>query len=498
MEVVLALDVGSTRVKAAYVAADGQVVEVARLPSPLGRHGCAPADLWLTVRRTAARLLARNRHTVRAVSITGATRCHVLLDAADEPLGNIVPPAYASSPAEAEQVAAAYDADRPADGPQASVYHPFARLLALEARHPDLKGRLHRMMELRDWLNFKLTGAARSDTVCFARLAPAERLQPTWVDVAVVLARLDHAQGLLAEPASPCAWLGEMRNRELPWSAISGVPVVVGSHDAWCASVGLGAVVNGHRYIESGRNETVALVYETPLEAPGLLTVPWGDGLFQVGGPTRCGAGTLAWVASKVLDVDPPAEVVKLAAQGRASSELPIFLPYVRGERTPLWRRSLPHGLYDRHATDSMGDVALAALVGIACANRYLLDRIPFVPSPIWVGGGMAAHDLWCQVKADVIGAPIRRVAERHLAAVGAALVAWTALGVHPTLAAAQREAVRIDRLFDPVHDGRYEPLYRRFVERLEGELRSGEFLRPDLERELPPDFYPELHEQVG
>jgi xylulokinase len=496
VDVVLAFDVGSTRIKAAFVAADGQVVESARMPSPLGYGGCPAEQVWLILRRTAARLVASNRHVVRAVAVTGAARCHVLLDEDLAPLANVIPAAYVASAETATQVAQAYGAN---DGQHASIYHPLARLLELTRLNPNLRPRVRHLVELRDWLNFRLTGILRTDRLSFARLAPAQGGAMARAELAGVLQRLGLETSLIPQAQSPQAWLGAMTNRELPWTAVVSEGLVLTcSHDAWCASVGMGAVGVGHRYIESGTNETVAVVVDRPEQAPGLLTVPWGDALYQVGGPTQCGARSLRWAARKVLQVDPPGELIKLAQRGRKSSELPIFLPYVRGERTPLWRTAAPHGMYDRHGNDSAADIALATLVGVACANRYVFDRVPAYRGPVWIGGAMAAYDVWCQAKADVLGAPVRRVVDPHIAAVGAALAAWTALGRYPDLGSAQREAVRIDREFEPASDGRYESLYRRFVERLEGELRSGEFLRPNLEQELAPDYFRALHERVG
>jgi len=66
------------------------------------------------------------------------------------------------------------------------------------------------------------------------------------------------------------------------------------------------------------------------------------------------------------------------------------------------------------------------------------------------VAGGAARSDAWCQIKADVVGAPVVRTAEAETGLIGAALAAATGLRWHATLQHAARAMCRAARTFEP------------------------------------------------
>ena len=110
-----------------------------------------------------------------------------------------------------------------------------------------------------------------------------------------------------------------------------------------------------------------------------------------------------------------------------------------------------------------------AVFEGVAYNSRWLLDTVERFTKRRFDGlnfiGGGATSDLWCQMHADVLDRPIRRVAEpQHANTRGAAFVAWLALG-RRDLDDLNR-AVAIDATFHPDPTGRaaYAPLYREFL----------------------------------
>jgi xylulokinase len=146
-----------------------------------------------------------------------------------------------------------------------------------------------------------------------------------------------------------------------------------------------------------------------------------------------------------------------------------LFLPYLQGERTPYWDPSLRGaflGLDRRHGPT---DLAYAVLEGVAFLNRIVLDRAEQAAGrtvdEIRFGGGGAANAIWCQIKADVLGRPIVVADSAEPGLLGAAIVAFTALGHFPDLAAAQAHLVRPRRRFTPLpaRVAAYRDLYPLF-----------------------------------
>jgi len=84
----------------------------------------------------------------------------------------------------------------------------------------------------------------------------------------------------------------------------------------------------------------------------------------------------------------------------------------------------------------------------------------------------LAANPVWCQIKADVCERPVTTVAHAQPGIMGAAAVAWTGLGRHASLDAAQQALVRPGLRYEPdaARSSAYRysyQLYRRAEEAL-------------------------------
>ena len=106
-----------------------------------------------------------------------------------------------------------------------------------------------------------------------------------------------------------------------------------------------------------------------------------------------------------------------------------VFAPVLGdGERDDPALRGAVTGLSLRH---DRGAVARAALEGIACGVRARLNTLGRTSTPateLRVSGGGAGMAVWNQIKADVTGIPVVRVAGDSTAA-GAAMLAGLGAG---------------------------------------------------------------------
>ena len=131
-----------------------------------------------------------------------------------------------------------------------------------------------------------------------------------------------------------------------------------------------------------------------------------------------------------------------------------LFLPYLRGERTPIWEpdaRGMFIGINRRHGR---ADFIWSILEAVAFSNRQVLTLSGAEEgggiNEVRITGGAARSDLWCQIKADVLNLPIVRVESREAGLLGAAMVALTGMGTFLALEEGQRRLVRVDRTFLP------------------------------------------------
>lgn len=442
---ILAFDFGTTWSRAGLLDAHGRLAGMRTCPAPLGVDGETDANAWWDAAVFLSDALAREAgpawDTVQAVAATGATRTQVLLDAALRP----VRPALLWGDARS---AAALG--RMPDHPESASlnpYHPAARLLWLRGAEPAALAATAAVVEPKDFVAARLTGRVAGDQVASARLAASA--QPGPGGGPSLMALLGLPDGLVPPLLAPGAVLGPVRPG-LPGALerLAGQPVVTLGTDTWAAAVGLGAMRDDGAYLLSGTTDVLGLVSARPAEAPGLIALPWGGGLHHLGGPMSCGGGTAAWAAG-VLGLPDAAALDALASD--AVPGLPLFLPHLSGERAPFWDPALRGAWLGLDAGTSQPAMALAVLAGVAFNARLVLQRAEAASgarAALRLGGG-GTGAAWAQVRADVLNRTMLVGTAPEPGLLGAAAVAWTALGRHDSLDAAQDVLAPASR---PIH----------------------------------------------
>ncbi|MFP5072467.1 xylulokinase [Pseudonocardia nantongensis] len=239
--------------------------------------------------------------------------------------------------------------------------------------------------------------------------------------------------------------------------------------DAWSALVGGGVAGPGDAIDVAGTSEVLAMAAEPGGGGPGIVTFPSWRGLHVHAGPTQAGGDALAW-ASAVLGVG-AGELLELAATAEPGSGDVLFLPQLAGERAPVWDPTLrAHWLGATFGT-GRADPARAVLEGVAHAARHVLGALETAAgghaASLAACGGGAGSDLWCQIKADVLGRPLRRTAERDAGVLGAAMLAGLATGAGATVGQLAARMVRVEREFVPDERlrARYDEAHQRYRE---------------------------------
>ena len=321
-----------------------------------------------------------------------------------------------------------------ADHPEAKHldrFHPLARLLWLREAEPDAWSATRTVLEPKDWLVFRLTGCVASDPISQERMAAAFAGGRGSL---AALAEVD--PGMLAPLHAPHSRIGTVRSglgRAL--EPLAGTPVFCGSHDTWCAVAGLGALASGCGYCISGSSEITGLLAPHPAQADGLLTVRWGDGLWQIGGPGLNGANVMDWLADLLAPGDGSSErrITMLEPAPPTAGRPLVFHPYLNGERTPHWDSDLRGALLGLDRDHGPADIARAVMEGVALLNREVLERAERATgSPaahVYLAGGGARNHAWTQIRADVLGREIMVPHDVDAGLAGCLAVARVGLG---------------------------------------------------------------------
>lgn len=449
----IGLDVGTTATKAVLIDAAGERLAAFVHPHVTSRpqEGYAeqnPAD-WMAGVLGALETFSREHDLggLRAIGICSQVNSHVFVDDAGAPLlpaiiwqdGRSAPDAAGleAQVSEAQKIGW-FGTPMPID-----ASHALSRMAHVRRVSPEIYARTRHVLAPKDFCILQLTGTVLSDPIAAVGLVDAEGDY-----VADLLALVPRATELLPPLASFTTIAGTVR-AGLPGA---GVPVVVGAMDAWGGMFGVGVVADGDAMYQSGTSDVPGIVSSTIVPTPGVILFPPYEGVVMHAAPTQSGGAALGWIAGVLGRT--PGEAAALGASAVAGRSVPLFLPHLQGERAPLWD-SASRGVFARLDPGSgAAEMARAVMEGVAYAGRWAFEALyrsaAVDPAVINIGGGGSQSDAWCQIRADVLGKPLRRCVAPESAALGAAILAGQASGIGGTLAEAVRLLVRYDRVFEP------------------------------------------------
>ena len=222
----------------------------------------------------------------------------------------------------------------------------------------------------------------------------------------------------------------------------SDTVLAAGTVDALCDQIVSGADHTGDVLVICGATLVVWAVVDHWVEVPGLWTVPHFSGKVLVGGPSNAGALFADW-ARTLLGRGPrlgrarPAPGHDLLDPER----VPVWLPYVRGERAPYHDVNLRSALHDLDITHGPAAAERAAFEASGFVVRNLLQRAAVSATRIVASGGGTQSSLWMQALADATGLAVDTCSVPEGAALGAAFVARVAAGLDSEIVDAARWA---------------------------------------------------------
>jgi xylulokinase len=237
----------------------------------------------------------------------------------------------------------------------------------------------------------------------------------------------------------------------------TGATLAVGAIDALCEQMVAGTDDDGDVLVLCGTTLIVWVTIPEARHVPGLWTIPHMTGKSQIGGATNAGGLFLAWVDRLLGPGDPTAVDPR---------RVPVWSPYVRGERTPFHdhdRRGMLDGLDLTHDAASLRRAAYEAS-GFVVRQVIELSRAPV--SRIVAAGGGTRDEPWIRAIADATGLPVEVSGVAEGAALGAAFLGRMAVGLESSITDAARWA-SVAHIVQP-HPAWTDPMeerYRRFLE---------------------------------
>jgi len=442
----LGIDIGTSAAKAGLFTGSGALLASATrsYPTEMSRPGWfeqSPESWWEAVRQSVRELVERRPgEQIAAVGMTSqigaptfVRRDGSLLRPAmvywDTRANECVPELYRKISREA--LAEELGIDLPP-----SPTWPLPRLLWLAKHENQTLAQAHAMLQPKDYLSFRLTGEFATDVSSSRGLVNLATGQvANWV-----LQSLGLRADLLPRLTEPYGMVGGISLQAAAQTGIpAGTPVMTGINDFNASALGTG-LRNGDSFNISGTSDHTGTVITSPKRnCPQLTCAPYIPGLYLLYGVTSCGGGSWDWF--RRATGRSWSDLVTAAESAPKDSEPLLFLPYLLGERAPIWDARASGAFIGLRASHTQAHMARAVLEGVSFSIRQVLDLVEATAerqgTELRVSGGAARVALWNQIKASVLNRPVVVSEANLVAARGAAMLAAIGAGFYPDYASA-------------------------------------------------------------
>jgi xylulokinase len=284
-----------------------------------------------------------------------------------------------------------------------------------------------------------------SEELCNAMDIPMDKLPPLFPSWEVV--------GQITEKAAAITGLAK------------GTPVVGGMADTPAAGIGTGAVSPGSTCHVIGTTARPCVVLDKPIFDSRVVNCCHGvpGCWFSLGVLENAGSSikwfrdlfgqqeiSLASLTKKnAFDyLDDQAEQSPPGANGI------IYLPYLNGERSPIWDPYARGVLFGLSGSHKRADVIRAILEGVALAFAHNLElfetALGVKMNEVSLSGGGSKSRVWQQIHADVSGKRMNVVQVKESEAIGNAILAGYGVGIYPDMVKAAKQVIKIERVVEP------------------------------------------------
>jgi xylulokinase len=495
MAFLLAIDLGSTSIKAVAYDLAGNIVASHSVPAEIKYMDpdhptwafWDPDIVWNSTITAIKSVLDQIGKTdvVKGIAVTGLGMDGVPLDQSGQCLYPFISWQCTRTEPQSRAFSQKFGAEKIFNITGKQVLHidTLYRLLWMKENHPEILDKTDKWLLIEDFINFKLCDRQATDYTMASCTSLFVQKTLNWSDELFGSAGLDKA--LFPEALPSGSVLGGVSNKAAKETGLKeGTPVVLGGHDYICAALAVGAFVPdvimdvtgtweiivrtlprlilNQEIFEAGINVEGHVAKEAYLLAgysPSALMLEWfrdNYGFEEKEIETRTGKADWETLMEK-------------AAQAPCGSNGVFFLPHLAGAGTPdIDSRSLG-AFIGLSATTDKGCMLRAIIEGLDYQFKDILfsfeRAIAGNIQKIIAVGGAVRNQLWMQNKADVTGKVIEVPALEEATTLGAALLAGIGLGLYKDEQDAFQQTYKEGRVYepDPNRQKLYEDYYQIF-----------------------------------
>ncbi len=472
-EYLLGIDIGTSACKVAMFQKDGTVVGSATgdyavyYPHP-GWAEQNPDEWWEAVCKAMKELLEKTSVDpveIRGVGIDGQSWSAIAIDKAGNVLTNT--PIWMDTRAKAicDRLNTKIGEDKifELSGNPLQPSYATAKIIWYKENLPEVYDKIWKILQSNSFIAYRLTGNISQDVCQSYGFHCFNMRTGQWDDE--MCKAMDIPRSFLPEIVACHDVVGTVTEEAAKQTGLAvGTPVIAGGLDAACGTLGAGVYRAGETQEQGGQAGGMSICLDTYAADPRLIlsfhVVP-GHWILQ--GGTTGGGGVMRWLEREFADYERSVALEKgkssliqfneLAEAVSPGSDGLVFLPYMAGERSPIWNPDAKGVYFGLDFSKTKGHMIRAAMEGVAYSLKHNLDIAESTGAKVGellAMGGSANSLLWTQIKSDITGKPIAVPSSDTATTLGAAILAGVGVGLYNSFEEAVKMTVKVTRRHEP------------------------------------------------
>ncbi len=489
-ELLLGIDIGTSACKVAVFNREGDVIGSATGDYPVyypkpGWVEQDPDEWWEAVCKAIKQMLAEYKispEEIKGVGIDGQSWSAIPIDKDGKVLANtpIWMDTRASDICKRLNETIGEDKIFGLAGNSMQPSYTTPKILWYKENMPDIYTKIYKILQSNSFIAYRLTGVCSQEMSQGYGLHCFDMKTGTWNKE--MCDKLGFPFSFLSDIYQCHDVVGVVTKAAADQSGLlEGTKVVAGGLDAACGTLGAGVLHAGETQEQGGQAGGMSICIDQYAADPRLIlsyhVVP--DKWLLQGG-TVGGGGVMRWMekefgqyerevakeggASSLVQFNTIAEKIEPGCDGL------VFLPYMSGERSPIWDPDAKGVFYGLDFSKTKAHMIRAGMEGVAFALKHNLDigeQTGAYVEELLAMGGSANSLLWTQIKSDITGKPITVPSSDTATTLGAVILAGVGVGMYESFEEAVKLTVKKTRHHEPNMDNheKYQKNYEIYLE---------------------------------
>jgi gluconokinase len=444
MEYIIGIDIGTGSTKAIAILTNGEVVCSAQVSYPTlnpkpDYSEQAPELIWQAFIKCIRRVVTQLQHHPKAIALSSAMHSVICVDENGQALMNMMTWADNRGASIAEKIKASSSGEMLYEqtGTPIHAMSPLCKIIWVRENESELFQRTHKFISIKEYIWFKLFGVFEIDHSIASATGLFDIEKLSWNVSA--LQRCEIEEDKLSMSVNTSHLRSDLLASVAEQLGIEkNIPFVIGGSDGCMANVGSFAISPGVAALTIGTSGAIRVMNTIPTINREAMPFNYrlDENMFITGGAINNGGIALKWYVENFLkkelkspsDYDEVITEIETIAPG--SNGL-IFLPYLLGERAPLWNSEACGVFFGIDLSHTQAHFTRAVMEGVLFALYNIcktMEESGLYIKEIHVSGGFVHSEIWLQLLADIFGKKIVLIRGEDASAQGAAFLAMKTL----------------------------------------------------------------------